>query len=297
MTSTATARDQRRRQLQLEAAARARAVRVRRRRRRLVGGAVAVVVVAVAAMIGVAAVRGSGSGGSGTPTGDGVPIAKMLADTPQQTISAIGLGSAQFLPFAVHDAPLTSDGKPEVLYLGADYCPFCAAERWPLVLALSRFGTFTNLGLTTSGEGEVFAGTHTFSFHDSAYRSDYISFVGRELYDNVPISRGRFHPLDKATDAEAALLAKYGNAFPIVDFGGRYVQNKASYSPGILKGMSANDIAMAVGIPQSPVAEAIGGSANALTAAICGVTGGKPAAVCTDPAIVAALSKINASSG
>ena len=33
-------------------------------------------------------------------------------------------------------------GKPEVLFVGAEYCPFCAAERWPLIVALSRFGHF-----------------------------------------------------------------------------------------------------------------------------------------------------------
>jgi hypothetical protein len=32
-----------------------------------------------------------------------------------------------------------------MLYIGAEYCPYCAAERWPLVMALSKFGTFSNL--------------------------------------------------------------------------------------------------------------------------------------------------------
>ena len=36
---------------------------------------------------------------------------------------------------------LTSGGKPEILYVGAEYCPYCAAERWAMVVALSRFGT------------------------------------------------------------------------------------------------------------------------------------------------------------
>ena len=40
---------------------------------------------------------------------------------------------------------LTADGKPLVLYVGAEYCPYCAAERCAMVQALSRFGTFSNL--------------------------------------------------------------------------------------------------------------------------------------------------------
>jgi len=34
-----------------------------------------------------------------------------------------------------------------VVYIGAEYCPYCAVERWPLIVALNRFGTLTNLGL------------------------------------------------------------------------------------------------------------------------------------------------------
>ena len=31
--------------------------------------------------------------------------------------------------------------------MGAEYCPYCAAQRWAMIVALSRFGTFS--GLTT----------------------------------------------------------------------------------------------------------------------------------------------------
>ena len=247
-------------------------------------------------MFGVAQLTGSsGSSGSSGPKSevDGTAIAKMLIETPPDIVSSVGLDAVRELPTAVRDAPLTSNGKPEVLYLGADYCPFCAAERWPLVLALSRFGTFSHIGLTSSGEDDVYPGTATFSFHNVGYQSDYLSFVARELYDNVPVSRGRYHPLDKPTAAEMALLVKYGNSFPLVDFGGRYVQSRASYLPSVLQGMSADDIAMAVANVRSPVSKAIAGSANALTAAICGATGGQPAAVCTNPAVVAATAKIH----
>ncbi len=46
--------------------------------------------------------------------------------------------------------------KPQVAYIGAEYCPFCASERWPMVIALSRLGTFSGLGLTTSSATDVF---------------------------------------------------------------------------------------------------------------------------------------------
>ena len=60
--------------------------------------------------------------------------------------------------------PLTVGGKPEVLFVGAEYCPFCAAERWPLIVALARFGRFTALHDAVSSAQAVFPSTATFSF-------------------------------------------------------------------------------------------------------------------------------------
>jgi hypothetical protein len=60
-------------------------------------------------------------------------------------------------------------GKPLVVYIGAEYCPFCAAQRWPLVVALSRFGTFSGLSVTRSASEDVFPDTATLSFHSASY--------------------------------------------------------------------------------------------------------------------------------
>ena len=61
---------------------------------------------------------------------------------------------------------LTSHGRPELIYVGAEYCPFCAAERWPLAVALGRFGTFSRLGLTESAPfPEAYPLTPTFTFY------------------------------------------------------------------------------------------------------------------------------------
>ena len=35
--------------------------------------------------------------------------------------------------------------KPIVVYIGADYCPNCAFMRWPLTVALLRFGNYSGL--------------------------------------------------------------------------------------------------------------------------------------------------------
>jgi thiol-disulfide isomerase/thioredoxin len=38
------------------------------------------------------------------------------------------------------------DGKLLVFFMGAEYCPYCAAERWAIVRALQRFGRWMNAG-------------------------------------------------------------------------------------------------------------------------------------------------------
>ena len=45
----------------------------------------------------------------------------------------------------VTGSPLTAKGRPEVLCVGTEYCPYCAAQSWALIVALSRFGMFTGL--------------------------------------------------------------------------------------------------------------------------------------------------------
>src|SRR4029079_19324163 len=93
-----------------------------------------------------------------------------------------GAGSAgvQAAPAPITAPALTSGGKPKVLYVGAEYCPFCAAQRWPVVVALSRFGTWSGLRQTTSASGDVYPDPSTLSFHRAAYASDYLSFTGVE---------------------------------------------------------------------------------------------------------------------
>lgn len=80
-------------------------------------------------------------------------------------------------------SPLTNGGKPEMLYIGAEYCPFCAAERWSMILALSRFGSFSGLTYMESSSTDTYANTPTFSFRNAIYTSNYISFVSVETQD------------------------------------------------------------------------------------------------------------------
>jgi hypothetical protein len=63
----------------------------------------------------------------------------------------------EFLDEAVRLA--RTSGKPIVLYVGGEFCPYSAAERWSPVVALSRFGAFSNLALLRSSSTDMFPDT------------------------------------------------------------------------------------------------------------------------------------------
>ena len=195
-------------------------------------------------------------------------------------------------------AALTSGGKPEMVFEGAEYCPYCAAERWAMIVALSRFGTFSGLQTIRSasadgaGTAEPYPATPTWTFINAHYTSPYLTFTPVEAYTNVPdTSTGFYTTLQKPTAEQTALITKYdappyvtsadAGAIPFVDFGNKYEIVGASYNPQVLSGLSWSQIAADLSNPSSPVAKSIDGVANYMTAAICKMTGNQPASACT----------------
>ena len=111
--------------------------------------------VLVTAVVGYYIFTASGTGGGGSPLNN-TPVSSTdlgyLSGVSANTLSFVGsVGPGVNSPTTIANAPsLTLNGKPEVLYIGAEYCPFCAAERWAMIVALSRFGTFSGLATTRS---------------------------------------------------------------------------------------------------------------------------------------------------
>jgi hypothetical protein len=180
-------------------------------------------------------------------------------------------------------------GQPQVLYVGAEFCPFCAATRWPLAVALGRFGTFSNLKTTYSSDTDQ-SGPHTptLSFYKSSYSSQYIDFVGIENAD------GLHQPLEPLTAEQNKLFTNLGGSnYPFIDFGGSWAQSGTSFDPKQLKGMTPQQVASAIGDPSSKVGKTIRAGADVFTAIICQMDGGKPAGVCTAAGVQAAKAALN----
>jgi thiol-disulfide isomerase/thioredoxin len=267
-----------------------------RRRRLLLVIAPIVVVVAVVAIF-VAVKVGSGSSGpkSGTAaTSAAAQVITQVTSVPPSVLDTIGKGTVSTPPTALTGAALTADGKPRILYVGAEWCPYCAAERWSLAVALSRFGTLTGLGEVSSSPTDAFPNTATLSFHGASYTSTYLSLTAKEIYSNQ-VSGGNYAPLDTLDAADNALFTGTGKgSFPFIDIGGKYMISGASYDPTVLKGKTQAQIAAALSDPTSPIAQAVGGTANMITAAICQSTAAKPAAVCSSAGVKAASSLLPA---
>jgi hypothetical protein len=276
--------------------------RAERRRRLLVAGAVVGVVVVVAAVfVGIGLTRGQDSGGTANgSSGASTTVTKQVSAVPAATLDTVGAGTATPSVTRISAPPLTSDGKPRVLYVGAEYCPYCAAQRWPVAVALARFGTWTDLGQTHSATQDVFPDTATLTFHGAGYRSKYLSFTGVETTTNQP-SNGGYEPLDTLTPADDKVFATYnkppyvsgqGGSIPFVDLGGSFVSSGASFTPQLLAGKTHEQIAAALSDPSSAVAKAVDGAANSYTAALCTLTRGKPGSVCGSSGVKAAAGTI-----
>ncbi len=196
-----------------------------------------------------------------------------------------GSGVTSMAPLTGY-AQLNSSGKPEFLYVGAEYCPYCAAERWSMIVALSKFGNFTGLEYMESADSpEVYPDTPTFTFVHATYSSPYIAFVPVETSDRNK------NPLQSLTSDQNNLVNTIdcyqgqcgGLAF--LDIANRWIMGTpqragSQFLPSVLTG-NWTEIGAQLNDHTTAIAQAVDGAANTLITAICNVDGGQPASLCS----------------
>lgn len=232
---------------------------------------------------------------------------------PQATLNQVGIGSTSgsapaFPPKRTNTATtLAPGGKPLIVYEGAEYCPYCAAERWAMVVALSKFGTFSHLGATTSSSTDVYPNTPTFTFYGAKYSSPYVSFQAVEEATRTGA------PLAKPTALQTSLYNTYerepylgysstgqpnGPGIPFMDFANRYVIVGVTFSPAVLRTsptvpLPMGTIAGSLSTPSLLTSQGVDAAANYMIGAICNLTKGQPGAVCSAPATKEAQRVLN----
>src|SRR5438876_9206536 len=155
-----------------------------------------------------------------------VQIVSTITTLPASEFDSVGQGTANNLIKPITGTPLKGpSGKLEVFYYGAEFCPYCAAQRWPLIIAMSRFGTFSGLQTTSSSSSDVFPNTPTLTFRNATYSSQYLELRAVETTD-----RDR-NPLQSPSESEQQLVNSYdpGGTIPFIDLAHRYAISGAMY--------------------------------------------------------------------
>jgi Domain of unknown function (DUF929) len=266
-----------------------------RRRAMMAGGSVVVVIAVVVALVLYATNKNStppaASNNGSTGTVLSASISSDVTGVPASTQYGAGAGGVTnwltsdeggappLVP--ISNSPLTSGGKPEMLFIGAEFCPYCAAMRWAMAVALSRFGHFTTpLRGYHSSPSDAYPNTPTLTFYKAGYTSKYLTFTPVE---NEDINR---NTLQKTTTAQMDLWEKYdgsstGVSYPFIDFGNKVVLKTPLVDPQVLAGKSWAQVAAALHDPTSAIGQAELGAANYVTAAICKMTNNSDTSVCT----------------
>ena len=133
--------------------------------------------------------------------------------------------------------------KITFVYVGGEFCPYCAMERWAIVMALSHFGNFSGLGTIVSAESSV----PTYTFYSSyTYTSNVVDFEPVEVYDNVYNSNTQsYGSLETPNTLQQNEMNKYGSgSIPFICIGGIYFRSGAgsSLSIGTFSGQTFSSI-------------------------------------------------------
>ena len=190
----------------------------------------------------------------------------------------------------VADQAVLVQGRLPVLFVSAQYCVFCAAERWALVDALERFGTLSQI---TSSQSAIVDGVSapipTYDLTQAQFASPVVDF------QHVDVADQHGNALQQLTAAQQSRLDRYDprGGIPFLDIGDAYVQVSSGYAPSLLQGLSFAQVQQTLADPTSTVGQTIHQEGTRITVLICQLESLAPEAVCQDPAVQSDLAKVN----
>jgi hypothetical protein len=235
-------------------------------------------------------------------------VAQLVTTVPASTLNQVGAGDSRNpitspgFGISKGDGHFTSAGKPQILTMELAWCPHCAANSWALAVALSRFGTLSELGEINTGTYfckvaedpcnlnplSCFPFTDGLSFLGATFVSPYISLAA------VVLQGVNGRNLEKPTRREQRSLraVHLQGTTPALDIAGAWGFGGSGYDPGTLAHKTWSQIAGSLANPHNRVARQVDGLANLFTAAICRVTKGRPGSVCKSRGVRAAVSAV-----
>src|SRR5208282_1469894 len=180
------------------------------------------------------------------------------------------------------------DGKLLVFFMGAEYCPHCAAERWAIVRALQKFGQWSELNQTTSAaRKEKFLNLPTYDFTEATYTSLHVEFVARETKDR------EFKPLQRLSKNEEELVRKYNpkKQIPFLLIGGRFMQVGSGFTPKIFIGHTFRQTQSELKKNESEIRRIIDEEASKIAGLLC--VSGLPPELCRETGLAELVAQAN----
>jgi hypothetical protein len=179
-------------------------------------------------------------------------------------------------------------GKLYVFFMGAEYSPYCAAERWAIVRALQKFGQWDGLKQTMSAaRDEAFLNLPTYDFTNATYNSLNIDFASRETKDR------EFKPLQKLLKTEEKLVRKFNpdKEIPFLLIGGRFMQIGSGFTPKIFIGHTFRQTETELKKVESEIRKTIDDEANIISALLC--VCGLPPELCKEASLTELAAQAN----
>jgi hypothetical protein len=269
--------------------------RHRRHVQRRLGALSVTVAVLVASVFGLIQLTNSGDSGNGGATAHLASYFEASVSVPNSVLTQVGVPDTLTVPTVVTPRVTTASTNDVVSYVGAEYCPYCALQRWALLVALSKFGTFVSLSdAVYSSSSDIFPDLASWSFVGATYTSPYFTFDPTELTSSIPDGQGGYEPLETMDAGQLASYDQYDEHgfLPFIDLGNGVVTIGSTASPSVLEGLTLSQIGAEVSDPTSPVARAIDGSANYLIAGMCSMITGTQPPICNSTAVMTARANL-----
>ncbi len=180
-------------------------------------------------------------------------------------------------------------GKLFVFFMGAEFCPYCAAERWAIVRSLQKFGQWDGLKQTISAaRDEPFLNLPTYDITKATNTSPHIDLVAREIKDR------EFNPLQKLLKTEEKLLRKFNpkKEIPFLLIGGRFSQIGSGFTPKIFIGHTFRQTETELKKVESEIRKTIDDEGNIISALLC--VSGLPPELCKEAGTAELVAQVNA---
>ncbi|MGB9168189.1 MAG: DUF929 family protein [Nitrososphaeraceae archaeon] len=148
----------------------------------------------------------------------------------------------------------TISGKKLIFFLGAGFCPYCAAERWAIVEGLRKFAEWKELIENHSAStNEKFLNIATFDFSHFKYESSFVEFRGNEIADRDSKGKEILEKIDKE------ILETYNpdHLIPFLLIDGQFMQFGTGINPESLEKLNHEEIRKMISDENSVVGKSI----------------------------------------